>query len=123
MIITIDTKADSVNDIRKAIAFLQLHIEDAPDFGYKSSQSSHSSSITPVSSTPVDTTSMMNMFDDNSESSSSSSSSSYASASTTAANQRISDGSAPDFSSFLNLTKKEKSGSLVPPARAQIEFY
>ena len=105
MIITIDTKADSANDIRKAIAFLQLHVEDAPDFSYKSS----SSSISP-SSAPVDSTTMMNMFDDSPSTSSSSS-------------QRISDGSAPDFSSFLNLTKEKTPANKVPGLRPQIEYF
>ncbi len=103
MIITIDTKADSPSDIRKAIAFLQLHVED----------SGSSYVPTTAASTPMDTTTMMGMFDDTPP----------ASNSPSASAQRTSDGSAPDFSSFLNLTKKERSASNVPALKPQIEFY
>ncbi len=103
MIITIDTKTDSATDIRKAIAFLQLCVEDAP---YDPSM--------PSSQPAVDTTSMMSMFD---------ASPTSASAGMSASAQRGSDGSPPDFSSFLNLTKSKSDTGKSTNPRAQIEFY
>lgn len=76
MKVTIDTKEDTHEDIRKVLHILTEILERK--------------GITPAAN--VDTSSMMSMFNDAAESQTTPEKS----------------GSAPDFSSFLNLTKKQE---------------
>lgn len=84
MKLTIDTKEDNYEDIKKVLQIL-THIIQNKDPSYSPSTSTSSS----------DTTSMMNMFGDDDSSPSNSQD-----------NDR-----APDFNSFLNLTKNSSSSS------------
>ena len=80
MIITIDTKTDSKQDIQKAIDLLKSLLQQSE---------SYSSYQTPQ----ADTTPMMDMFNTSPQESS---------------QTRTSSGTPPDFSAFLNLGKDEK---------------
>lgn len=107
MKITIDTQQDKPEEIRKMCQFL-LDLANNVSSSNSSLSSTYTNSQT---TTPVDTSSMMNMFgDDNSTSS--------ASIQTSSVIQTPD--RAPDFGAFLSLTKNyEKKESTTRP---QIEF-
>ncbi len=113
MKVTIDTAADSYEDIQKVFYILAGMIErkegssglNSGFSNYHTPGSSSSGSSTSTPTTPVDTSSMMNMFD------------SDTSASSTAS--KPTPESAPNFGSFLNLVPKTEPKE----ERARIEFY
>ncbi len=94
MKLTIDTQTDTYEDIKKVLHILTNIIEK-----------NGSGSSTPTSST--DTTNMMSMFSDDSSVPS-------------AAQKEIPD-TAPDFSSFLNLTKNQTKRT--GEALTKVEFF
>ncbi|MFH0700973.1 MAG: hypothetical protein V2A62_00890 [Candidatus Woesearchaeota archaeon] len=101
MKITIDTKEDSPEEIRKAITFL-----------HSLSNSGGGAYVPSSDSPPADTTNLMSMFGDASAVSSST------------PNPIASDGTAPAFGSFLNLVdankKKEASRKYLDEPRVEL---
>lgn len=113
MKVTIDTKEDSHEDIKKVLHILNQIIH------YKEPSSVGSSLQTPTEK--VDTTNLMSMFGSDSSSPASSATSSLPSTpapsdtleipqsqGATSLGIPVQDDTPPDFSSFLNLTKKEE---------------
>ena len=98
MKLTIDTQTDTYEDIKKVLHILTSIIE-------KNGSSSSTTSATTSSST--DTTNMMSMFSDDGSTSST-------------AQKEIPD-TAPDFSSFLNLTKSQTRRAGEPLTK--VEFF
>ena len=102
MKVTIDTQHDSYEDIHKVYRILANILQR------KGNNVSNLSAMDETASeTPVDTSNLMSMFDSPSSSSSTSS-------------ERNIPEKAPDFSSFLNLTKES---SAKKEERAEIEYY
>jgi len=97
MKITIDTKEDSPEEIRKAITFLH------------SLSNSGGGAYIPAPSEPQDTTNLMSMFGDDSTA-------------PTPASPATSD-TAPNFGSFLNLVDQKKETSKKYLDEPKIEFY
>lgn len=101
MKITIDTKEDSPDDIKKVMQILT-------HFVGSNSLYSNSSNLDQGRTEAVDTTSMMNMFGEND------------SGTTSLSKTERDSGTPPDFSSFLNLTTKKLEKKEEVP---KIEFF
>ncbi len=97
MKLTIDTQTDTYEDIKKVLHILTNIIE----------KNGSSSSTTTSAASSTDTTNMMSMFSDDSSIPS-------------AAQKEIPD-TAPDFSSFLNLTKNQTKRT--GEALTKVEFF
>ena|SRR3989344_202395 len=103
MKVTIDTQHDSYEDIHKVYQIL-ANILQRKGNNVSNSSTSHET----VAEAPFDTTNLMDMFDSPSSSSSAAS-----------AEKNVPD-TAPNFNSFLNLTKDT---STKKEDRAEIEYY
>lgn len=88
MIITIDTKTDSKEEIQKAIDLLRSLLDQSSYGSYQ--PTSYSTGANQVNTAPL-----LDMFN------------SPSSASTSIPSAKVSEGTPPDFTSFLNLGQKE----------------
>ena len=94
MKVTIDTKEDSYEDLKKVLHLIADILQKKGETGFGSTSSFSSSS---ASQTATDTAPLMSMFDETASASSSSTKD-----------------VAPDFSSFLNLTKPIEKKESMP---------
>ena len=104
MRITIDTKEDTHEDIRKVLHIL-THILEKKDYGLSSSYAQRSN---PITTTTNDSAGFMNMFGEGSSQTDNQE-----------PNQTNSD-LAPDFSNFMNLVNKKEEDKKEKP---KLEFF
>ncbi|MBI2666790.1 hypothetical protein HYX13_04215 [Candidatus Woesearchaeota archaeon] len=107
MKVTIDTKEDSYDDLKKILHLIAEVLEkkgQSPASGYSSSSYPSSPYSSSQTATGTDTTPLMSMFDDQPTSGNSS----------MGASKNEAKDVAPDFSSFLNLTKPIERKETLP---------
>jgi hypothetical protein len=107
MRITIDTKEDSHDDIRKVLNILHHLVESKSGFNVSETINSEHAMVQSVPANDEQTASMMGMFES-------------APTQYKAANEEIPE-KAPDFSSFLNLAKSIERKE--PEDESKIEFF